>query len=229
MSGIVPNHIGFILDGNRRWAQEHNLLTLEGHRRGAEVFEEIALYSFKRGIKNVTGFVFSTENWQRTDEEVGYLMNLVVKAVENYLETFHEEGIRIVILGRRDGLRAKVLRAIKKAEEKTAKNTTGTLGLCFNYGGQNEIVDAVKSIVSDSMKPEDIDVTTVSNNLYAPELPDVDLVVRTSGEKRLSGFMMWRCAYAELSFCDKYWPDYSKGDLDEALKVYGASNRRFGF
>jgi undecaprenyl diphosphate synthase len=228
MSDTVPNHIGFILDGNRRWAKQNNLPTLEGHRRGSKVFEEVALHAFKRGVKNVSGFVFSSENWNRTDEEVGYLMNLVVKAVEDYLETFHREGIKIVILGRRNGLRSKVLKAIKKAEETTVNNSKGTLGLCFNYGGKEEIVDAVKNIVNSNLSVDEIDITTLDDNMYCPEMPNIDLLIRTSGEKRLSGFMMWRMAYAELHFIDKYWPDYSAQDLDEAIDCYGDRERRFG-
>jgi undecaprenyl diphosphate synthase len=228
MSQTIPTHIGFILDGNRRWSKENNLPTLEGHKRGSEVFQDVALHAFKKGVKNVTGFVFSSENWQRTDEEVGYLMGLVVKAVENYLDTFNKEGIKIVVLGRRDGLRAKVLKAIKKAEETTANNANGTLGLCFNYGGQDEIVDAVKQIVKSNVDPQKIDRDLISNYMYGSELPDLDLIIRTSGEQRTSGFMLWRSTYAEMMFNDKYWPAYSREDLDKDLKCYADRERRFG-
>jgi undecaprenyl diphosphate synthase len=228
MSQTIPTHIGFILDGNRRWARENDLPTLEGHKRGSEVFQEIALHAFKRGVKNVTGFVFSSENWQRTDEEVGYLMGLVVKAVEDYLDTFNKEGIRIVILGRRDGLRAKVLNSIKKAEETTANNTNGTLGLCFNYGGQDEIADAVKLIVDNNVDSKKIDRQLISSYMYNPFLPDLDLIIRTSGEQRTSGFMLWRSTYAEMVFNSKYWPAYSTQDLDQDLECYAERERRFG-
>ncbi len=229
MSEIAePVHLGFILDGNRRWAKEQGLPTLEGHKRGSEVFQEIALHAFKRGVTCVSGFVFSTENWQRTEEEVGYLMRLVSKAVDNYLETFHAEGIKIVILGRRDGLRARVLKSIQKAEETTKNNTKGTLALCFNYGGKDEIVDAVKQIVDSGLDSSQISTETVSENLYHPELPDIDMLIRTSGEQRLSGFMLWRAAYAELYFCNKFWPAFTTEDLDKVLECYGSRERRFG-
>lgn len=225
---IAPTHVGFILDGNRRWAKEQGLPTLEGHQQGSEVFKEIALHAFERGVQYVSGFVFSSENWKRTEEEVGYLMGLVTKAVENYLDTFHKEGVRIVILGRRDGLRNKVLKAIQKAEEATKDNTKGTLALCFNYGGQDELVDAVKQIVESGVDSSDITPEFIQKNLYAPEVPPIDLMIRTSGEQRTSGFMLWRAAYAELYFCNKYWPSFTIEDLDGALDCYGARERRFG-
>ncbi len=222
----LPTHIGIILDGNRRWAKEQGMPTLEGHRQGAEVFREVALHGFHQGIKNITGYIFSTENWQRTEEEVGYLMNLVTKAVESYLDTFHKEGIRIVILGRRDGLRAKVLQAIKQAEDKTRNNSKGTLALCFNYGGQEEIADAVQSALSN--KETEITPDTISKYLYQPGIPPLDLVIRTSGEQRISGFMLWRAAYAELYFTDTFWPAFTSDDLDKAIATYVKRERRFG-
>lgn len=227
-SQSVPAHIGFILDGNRRWARENGLKTLEGHKKGLENLNEIAKYSFKRGVTFVSAYVFSIENWKRTEEEVGYLMSLVTKALDDYLDTFHEEGIKIVILGRRDGLRSKVLKAINKAEETTCNNTNGTIGLCFNYGGQEEIADAVQRIIS--LKPDTKDVTTelISSYIYGPEIPPIDLVIRTSGEQRLSGFMLWRASYAELLFTNKHWPAFTTNDLDESLEWYANRERRFG-
>jgi undecaprenyl diphosphate synthase len=224
----IPAHLGIIMDGNRRWAKENGLPTLEGHQRGAEVFKEIALGAFERGIKYLSAFVFSTENWSRTEEEVGYLMNLVMKAVENYLDEFNEHGIRIVVLGRREGIREKVLEAIKNTEEKTKNNPKGTLALCFNYGGLEELVDAIKSIVAAGTAAEAVSSETLRNALYSPEVPDVDLLIRTSGEYRTSGFMLARAAYAELYFAEKYWPDFTLGDLDAALAEYAKRERRFG-
>ncbi len=226
MSEAIPNHLGIILDGNRRWATKNNLPLLEGHKKGAQVFEELALHAFNRGVKFVTGYVFSTENWQRTDEEVGYLMALVSKAVEDYLDVFHKEGIRIVILGRRDGLRSKVLKAITRAEETTADNTKGMLALCFNYGGQEEIVDSVNSMIAEGVR--EISKKDIEDNLYGPDLPNVDLLIRTSGEQRTSGFMLWRSPYAELYFSDVLWPDFTTSDLDNAFVSYSNRERRFG-
>lgn len=225
---IVPTHVGFILDGNRRWAKERGLPTFEGHKQGSEVFKDIAFHAFERGVQHVSGFIFSSENWKRTEEEVGYLMSLASKAIENYLDTFQKEGIRIIVLGRRDGLRNKVLKAIQKAEEATKENTKGTLALCFNYGGQDELVDAVSRIVENGISASDITPELIQNNLYAPYIPPVDLIIRTSGEQRTSGFMLWRSAYAELYFCDKYWPNFTTVDLDSALDCYGTRERRFG-
>lgn len=224
----APTHLGVILDGNRRWAKEKGKPSLEGHRVGGEVFKEIALGAFDRGVKFLSAYVFSVENWSRTEEEVGYLMNLVTKAVENYLDEFHEHGIRIITLGRRDGIRAKILEAIDKAEAKTAKNARGTLALCFNYGGQDEIVYATQELLKQGVKAEEITTEKIAGKLYHPEVPDADLIIRTSGEHRLSGFMLWRAAYAEFYFTDKYWPDFTLEDLDKALKDYAKRQRRFG-
>ncbi len=225
---ILPAHVGFILDGNRRWAREQELPTLEGHKVGLDNFNTIASYAFKRGISCVSAFVFSTENWKRTEEEVGYLMNLVTRAIDNYLNEFHKEGIKIVILGRRDGLRSKVLKAILRAEEATKDNTNGTLALCFNYGGQEEIVDAAKELIRKGIPADSLTKEDIAQALYGPEVPDVDLVIRTSGEHRMSGYMMWRTAYSEVYFSEKYWPSFEVEDLEIALDDYANRERRFG-
>lgn len=225
---IVPKHLGLILDGNRRWAKERGLPTLEGHRKGAEMFKTTVLAAFDRGIDYVSAFAFSTENWQRTEEEVGYLMRLLVKAVEKHLSTFDQANVRIVVLGRRSELSAPVLKALEKAEQKTATNTGGTLALCFNYGGQEELVDAVASIVASGIDPTDVTKETIQKALYYPEVPGADLIIRTSGEYRTSGFMLYRSDYAELYFSDLYWPDFSPAELDKALAEYATRKRRFG-
>lgn len=224
----LPKHVGIILDGNRRWAKEQGLKTLEGHRKGAEVFRDIALHAFDSDVQYLSAFVFSTENWSRTAEEVGYLMDLVVKATEKYLDVFHKAGIRIVILGRRQNLDDKVLKALERTEEKTRNNTKGTLALCFNYGGQEELVDAAKHLIAQGITPQEVTRDVLCGALYAPEIPEVDLLIRTSGERRTSGFMLFRAAYAELYFSEKYWPDFSDRDFDEALEEYGKRQRRFG-
>lgn len=221
-------HLGLILDGNRRWAKQQGLPTLEGHRQGAENFKTIALAAFDRGVEYLSAYVFSNENWSRTEEEVGYLMKLVIKAVEKYLDEFNKAGVRIVILGRREGLSEDVLKAVNGAEAKTAANTRGTLALCFNYGGQEEIVDAFKQLSGQGVAAADITADKISGALYEPSIPPVDLIVRTSGEERLSGFMLWRSMYAELYFIDKYWPDFEVADLDTALAEYDQRQRRFG-
>jgi undecaprenyl diphosphate synthase len=224
----LPNHVGLILDGNRRWAKSRGVPTLDGHRQGAETFKTVALHAFDRGVSYVSAFVFSTENWSRTEEEVGYLMKLVTKAVEKYLDEFHERGIRILMAGRREGLDKAVLEAIDKTESKTAGNTAGTLVLCFNYGGQEELVDAVRAIISQGVSAEDITAKQLQEAMYVPDVPSVDLVIRTSGEHRTSGFMLYRAAYAELYFTDTYWPDFTPDDFDGALEEYARRERRFG-
>ncbi len=222
------NHVGVILDGNRRWAKQQGIPTLEGHRRGAEVFKDISLAAFDKGVKYLSAFIFSTENWTRTEEEVSYLMKLVVKAVEKYLEEFHRRGIKIVVIGSRNEIHEAVLKAIKKTEDRTKNNTAGTLVLCFNYGGQQEIIDATKKILAENHPPEEVTTELFEQNLYSPEIPPVDLLIRTSGEQRTSGFMLWRAAYAELLFSEKLWPDYTVNDFDEALSDFNKRQRRFG-
>lgn len=224
----IPTHLGIILDGNRRWAKAQGLPTLEGHRRGAEVFKEISRAAFNRGIKYISAYAFSTENWRRTEKEVNYLMRLVIKVVDQYLDEVHQEGVKIVILGRREGLRANVLKAITRAEEKTASNTRGTLALCFNYGGRQEIVDAARTLMEQGTDPATLTIEQFDQALYHPEIPPVDLLLRTSGEQRTSGFMLYRADYAELAFTKKHWPDFTPADLDAALTDYSTRHRRLG-
>lgn len=224
----LPAHVGLILDGNRRWAQQHDLPTLEGHRQGAEAFKNVALAAFDRGVKYVSAFAFSTENWQRTEEEVGYLMRLFVKAVEKHLNTFHKANIRIVILGRINELPDDVRKALEKTQEKTKDNTRGTLAICVNYGGREELVDAVKKIVACGTPAADIDRDVIQAALYHPEVPGIDLLIRTSGERRTSGYMLYRSEYAELYFTDTMWPDFTEEELDKALQDYSQRKRRFG-
>ena len=224
----IPRHLGLILDGNRRWAKNRGLPTLDGHQEGAETLKTVALAAFDRGVEYVSAYAFSTENWKRTEDEVGYLMKLFMKAVELHLDTFHEAGIRVVILGRREGLSGSVLKAFDRTEEKTKGNTRGTLALCVNYGGQEELVDAVKQIVASGTAPAEITKETVLGSLYHPEVPGIDLLVRTSGEHRTSGFMLYRSDYAELYFTDVMWPDFNILELDKALTDYARRKRRFG-
>lgn len=219
-------HLGIILDGNRRWAKAHNLPLVEGHRQGMEVFKDISLAAFDHGVEVVSAYIFSTENWNRTKEEVSYLMSLVIKAVEKHLDTFHKAGIRLVHLGSRENLSKTVLDAIDRSVEKTKSNKKGTLALCFNYGGKQEIADAVNHLLKGGKK--EVNPEEIEQNLYAAELPDVDLVIRTSGEQRLSGFMLWRAAYAEMLFVEKHWPDFTPEDLEEALSNFADRERRFG-
>jgi undecaprenyl diphosphate synthase len=225
---IIPNHLGLILDGNRRWAHDQDLSSQEGHYRGYQVLKDIAKYAFDKGVTYVSAFVFSTENWTRTKKEVRYLLDLTLKALTKDLAELNEEGIRVLWLGSTNLLSDRLIKAIKRAEEKTRNNTHGTLCLCFNYGGQQEIVDAVKKIVASQIPADEITQATVAGALYAPEVPSIDLIIRTSGEQRLSGFMLYRSEYSELYFTNKHWPAFTKFDLDKILSDYAIRHRRFG-
>ena len=224
-SSEIPQHLSLILDGNRRWARERGLPTLEGHREGYDNLKTIAKAAIKRGVVYVSAFIFSTENWNRTPAEVKYLMNLAYKMLTKDVDELNKENIRVIWLGRLEGLSKRLIKAIKEAEAATANNTEGTLALCFNYGGQQEIVDAARQLADSG---QEITEESFAEALYTPELPAVDLLVRTSGEHRLSNFMTWRTAYAELYFTDTYWPDFDESDLDTALNVYKKRHRRFG-
>ena len=228
MSTQLPTHLGIILDGNRRWAKTRGLKTVDGHKEGAETFKKVSLAAFDRGVKYLSAFVFSTENWQRTNDEVSFLMKLMIRAVELHLDEFHQKNIKIVVVGSRTDVPKAVLKSIERTEQKTASNTGGTLALCFNYGGKQELVDAVKAIVAEGTVPIDVTQDLITAHVYRPEIPGIDLLIRTSGEARTSGFMLWRADYAELLFIDKMWPDFTDNDLDDALADYASRKRRFG-
>lgn len=227
-SAGVPHHIGLILDGNRRWARERNLPTLQGHNKGYDNLRTVLDAAIERGVKYVSAFIFSTENWSRTEEEVGYLMDLALRMVVRDVKEIHKKNIRVVWIGSEERVSDKLKKAIRNAEELTKDNTAGTLGLCFNYGGQREIVEGVRQLVADGVQPEDITEEKLAEYLYHPEVPPIDLLIRTSGEQRISNFMLWRAAYSELYFTDKYWPDFSVEDLDDAIAEYNQRGRRFG-
>jgi len=224
----LPVHVGFIMDGNRRWAKQRGLPSIMGHKKGQEALREVLHEIYARGVKYVSVYAFSTENWSRETTEVGYLMKQVIKGLEKHMDEFHDAGVKVVFLGRRDALNETVLEAIERAEAKTAGNGQAMLGICFNYGGQAELVDAYKKLVQQGISADDIDEDIIARYLYTPEIPPCDLVVRTSGEQRLSNFMLWRSAYSELLFLEKNWPDMTKQDVTDILEEYKRRNRRFG-
>lgn len=225
---MIPKHVGYIVDGNRRWAKTHGLPTYEGHLAGYNAIQEVAQASFDAGVEYVSAYIFSTENWKRSEDEVGKLMGLVLKLLTSDLHIFADNNIRLRVLGSQDNVSDRVLKAISEAEERTKDNTGGTLAICFNYGGQLEIVDAVKKIVHEGTDEADITAELIEKNLYAPEVPPVDMLVRTSGEQRLSNFMLWRAAYSELMFLDKLWPDMTKDDVTAIIEEYSRRDRRIG-
>lgn len=225
---VIPNHIGYIVDGNRRWAKKHGLPTYEGHLAGYNAIQDVAKATFDAGVKFVSAYIFSTENWKRSEDEVGKLMALVLKMLTSDLPLFDKNNIKLLVIGSRDKVSDKILKAIDDAEAKTANNTAGTLALCFNYGGHLEIVDAVKKIVRSGVSEDKITTELIAQNIYAPEIPAMDLIVRTSGEQRISNFMLWRAAYSEMMFIDKMWPDMTSDDVTEIIKEYSKRSRRFG-
>lgn len=225
---IIPRHVGYIIDGNRRWAKKHGLPAYEGHLAGYNALKDIALASLDAGIQFMSIYIFSTENWKRSQEEIKGLMSLVLRLFTADAKLFHEHNIRLKVLGTRDGLDVKILKAMDKLEQETKNNTAGTLAICLNYGGQREVVDAVKKIVQSGIDAEAVDEDLIAANLYGAEVPPVDVIVRTSGEKRLSNFMLWRSAYSELIFLDKMWPEMTKNDVTAIIKEYSRRHRRFG-
>ena len=224
----MPAHLGLILDGNRRWARERGLQPFEGHRRGYLRLKNIAIASFDRGIKYVSAFVFSTENWNRSDSEVAYLMDLLQWVASYETRNLHKKNVKVKFIGLKSGLRPEIVKAIEKAESLTSQNTHGTLILCLNYGGQQEIADAAASLISNGTKASEVTPELIAKHLYDPSLPPIDLIIRTSGEQRLSGFMLWSAAYAELKFVLKNWPAFTVADLDAALTDYAKRERRYG-
>ena len=227
-SGHVPNHLGLILDGNRRWARTRGLPTLEGHKEGYDNLKSIAEHAFNSGVKYVSAYVFSTENWNRSEDEVTYLMSLLLKFFKKDCKQLNKKGVKIMWLGSRLKLSEKILKAVDEAAEMTKNNTKGVLALCFNYGGYDEISEAVKKIIKLGAKPEDVNPELIRGNLFCPDLPDLDLVIRTSGEQRISNFMLWRIAYSEFYFTDKFWPEFHPAYLQIALDDYANRSRRFG-
>lgn len=228
MDEQVPRHIGYIVDGNRRWAKDRGLSPYKGHLQGYKVLKQIAQRNLDLGVEYMSAYIWSTENWKRSEEETTRLMRLMVKALTSDIPEFMEKNIRLRILGSLEKLDSKVLSAIENAQLKTKNNSGGTLALCFNYGGQQEIVDAVKKIVHSGVNVENINTEMISSNIYEPDIPPLDLIIRTGGEQRLSNFMLWRSAYSELMFLDKYWPDMDASDVDMIIDEYSHRQRRFG-
>ncbi len=224
----IPNHVAIIMDGNRRWAKEHGKKTSMGHLQGSKTLEQTGMYIFKTGVKVLSVFAFSTENFKRDADEVTYLMDLLVKRFDTTYEKFVKNGIRVVVSGRRDNLRNDVLKTIEKIEERTKGGQNGILNICLNYGGQAELEDACKRIACDykegKISLNDIDI---SKYLYN-DLPPIDLMIRTSGEQRISNFMLYQIAYSELYFTDVYFPDFTEKEYDLAVIEYNKRKRRFG-
>lgn len=228
----VPHHVAIIMDGNGRWASARGMPRVEGHRRGVEAVRRTIRAAGELGIKVITIFSFSAENWSRPASEVGELMGLLRRFIRNDLAQLHESGVRVRIIGEREGLEPDIARLLTEAEELTKNNTNLTLVVAFNYGARQEIVRAAKraaQLVADGkLKPEDITPDSFAGFLDAPDIPDPDLIIRTSGEQRLSNFLLWQSAYSELVFVPTYWPDFDRAALEAAIDSFRQRERRFG-
>ena len=218
-------HLGIIADGNRRWAKERGLPTIEGHKKGLETIEELVGAAGKAGIKYITFYVFSTENWGRSADEVSYIMKLAETKILSFAKKLAKSNGRLVVLGSKAKISPRLKKSIEEAEELTKDCTGITACFCFNYGGEQEIADAANEIAETGAE---ITPELIRAHLYHPEVPNVDMVVRTSGEERISGFMLWRSAYAELMFVKKYFPEMGPDDIKDILAEYDSRNRRFG-
>ena len=232
---VLPTHIGFIMDGNGRWATKRGLPRGEGHKAGAKVFKQIGEYCADIGIRYMTFYAFSTENWHRPQQEVAGLMELFTEYLsdgELRLDENDVRQMRLHFIGRRDGLPAELLALIERAEQKTAKYDRVHVNIALNYGGRAEIVHAVRQIAAQvadgSLAPDAITEQTVADRLYTADQPDPDIIVRPSGEYRLSNFLTWQSAYSELWFSDVLWPDFSEQDVNRIIEDYAKRSRRFG-
>ena len=228
----LPVHVAIIMDGNRRWAKQRGLDIKVGHKEGAKTLEKIVRYAKKVGIKYITVYAFSTENWKRSEDEVGALMLLLQAYLDSYAKRADTEGIKVKVLGDISVLSKGMQSTIGKLEERTKDNTDINFNIALNYGGRDEIVKAVKKIAEkvkeDEIKIEDINEEIISNNLYTSGMPDPDVVVRTSGEMRTSNFLPWQIVYSEFIFVEKNWPDFNEEDLDKVIEIYQKRNRKFG-
>lgn len=228
----MPKHIAIIMDGNRRWAKQKGLDPKIGHKEGAKTLERIVRYANKIGLGYITVYAFSTENWKRTEDEVGALMLLLQNYLDDYTKRADTENIKVKVLGDISGLPEGMQKSIYKCMERTKNNTGVTFNIALNYGGRDEILKAVKKIASKvkngELELEDISEEVVSNSLYTEGQPDPDILVRTSGELRTSNFLPWQIVYSEFIFLEKNWPDFEEKDIDDVIEIYKKRNRKFG-
>lgn len=231
-NNIIPNHIAIIMDGNRRWAKEKGYPSQMGHKKGAEVLESTIKYCNEKGIKYLTVYAFSTENWKRTEDEVNAIMVIFEKYLDKFIKMSDLENIKLRVLGNVEELPKNIKDKIAKMYERTKNNTGLNFNIAFNYGGRAEIVkatkDIVKQVIDKKINIEDITEQTISDNLYTQGQDDPDLVIRTSGELRISNFLPWQIAYSEFLFLDKYWPEFTNEDIDNAIETYSNRHRRKG-
>jgi undecaprenyl diphosphate synthase len=231
-AGAVPEHVAIVMDGNGRWANERGRTRIEGHRAGEASLLDVVAGAVQVGVKHLSAYAFSTENWKRSPEEVRFLMGFNREVLHRRRDQLNEWGVRIRWAGRKPRLWRSVIDELQHAERMTAHNDVLTLTMCVNYGGRTEIADAVRGIADDvaagRMKPSQVSEKAIARRLYTPEMPDVDLFVRSSGEQRTSNFLLWQSAYAEMVFLDRLWPDFRRQDLWDAIQLYASRDRRFG-
>ena len=224
----LPRHVAIIMDGNRRWARSRDISDFEGHAAGVEAIRGLLQHAVRRGVPMLTLYAFSRENWARSDDEVAGLFNLLGQAIANETEELQAQGVRVRLLGRLDELPDETRSSIGGALDRTAEGTRLQLNIAWNYAGRTEIVDAVRRVIASGVAPEDVDERTISDALYTAGLPDPDLVIRTGGEQRISNFLIWQSAYAELGFDECLWPDFGAPSFDAALLEFARRTRRFG-
>jgi undecaprenyl diphosphate synthase len=227
-SAFVPTHVAIIMDGNGRWATSRGLSRIEGHRAGTENIRRIIKSFARRGVKYLTLYAFSTENWNRPKEEIEGLFGILAEVIDRELEILHKENIELNHLGSLDGLPLTLQSKVKAAIELTKGNTLMTLNLAFNYGGRADILHAIQRIIEDGISSKDIDESTIARYLYTNGIPDPDLIIRTAGELRLSNFLIWQAAYSEYHYTETLWPDFNEEDIAAALEDYSQRERRFG-
>ena len=229
---FLPQHIALVMDGNGRWAQQRGMKRTEGHKRGEQVLDTMVDTCLELGIPYLSAYAFSTENWRRSPEEVRFLMNFDRHVLRTRRDSLNERGVKIKWVGRRSRLWRSVIKELQEAEELTKNNTRMTLAMCINYGGRAEIVDAARAFAEDvangTVKPHQLTENSLRGYLNDPDMPDVDLFLRPSGEQRTSNFLLWQSAYAEMVFQDKLFPDYTPEDLYDAIYEYAQRDRRFG-
>ncbi|HSS61901.1 MAG TPA: polyprenyl diphosphate synthase [Candidatus Limnocylindrales bacterium] len=228
MDSQVPRHIGIIMDGNGRWARRQSRPASFGHRAGVRSIKRVLQACEDFGVHALSIYAFSTENWTRPRAEVRALMRLFHETMQREIDEMHRRGVRILVSGRRDELSPRMRDRIEEAMARTRDNTNGILNVCLNYGGRAEIVDAVRKLVHDGVSSRDVDEASISARMYQPDLPDPDLIIRTAGEHRVSNFLLWQGAYAEMLVTETLWPDFDADDLKAALDDYASRVRRFG-
>ena len=228
METSIPKHIAIIMDGNGRWAKEKGKLRVEGHKKGAENIEKIIDYSIKLGVKYLTVYAFSTENWKRPEVEVKALMKLFAKYLEDKKEELKKQGVKLLVTGTEENIPNKLLKKIRDTEEYVSDCNQITFNIAFNYGGRKEIVDGINKIIKENRENKEINEEEFKKYMYRPEIPDPELVIRTSGEFRVSNFLLWEIAYSEFYVTNVYWPDFDEREYDLAIASYNKRDRRFG-